>query len=222
MADFMVPPHGSCMIKCKGCKGLYMPESTNTWAGDTYFEKCPFCGCTSNTYKNTIPIWKYNLIKFFRSGKQCEDIEKSLTKFEFEKNKEEKKEPTKQKKVMKTVTSTQYVNTPKPPAKDDYYYHLYVQQYGKTKSAYKFYGFVDSIADLPNPKQMEKNSLFYVDAREKFAVPNGKYWNLESEVEEQLVGEQRSSFLNEARKCIPKKEPVPSENGWGNPKIVQW
>ena len=71
MADYLVPPKGSSMVKCNRCGGLYLPDIFKTRNG--YFEPCPFCNDMFNTYKNTIPIWRYNLIKFFRSGRKVDD-----------------------------------------------------------------------------------------------------------------------------------------------------
>ena len=88
MASYLVPPHGSCIVKCRRCNGIYLPKKTKRIKGTICYEKCPFCGCSSNNFNDNIPIWKYNLIKFFRSGKRCEDIENHIITFEFEKNKE--------------------------------------------------------------------------------------------------------------------------------------
>jgi hypothetical protein len=50
---------------------MYEPEEkkSDKWdSGRVVYEKCPVCGCESNDYSNVIPLWKYNLIKFFRGG----------------------------------------------------------------------------------------------------------------------------------------------------------
>ena len=65
MARFVVKPRGTdnIIIKCFYCGTMYVP---NTVTG-TFVEKCPFCGYY-NSLNNRIPLWKYNLIKWFRGG----------------------------------------------------------------------------------------------------------------------------------------------------------
>lgn len=72
MAEYLVPPKGSCIVRCKHCGGLYMPTSKTKYHSVICFEECPFCGEVSNTIVNTIPVWKYNLLKFFRSGQHVD------------------------------------------------------------------------------------------------------------------------------------------------------
>ena len=118
----------------------------------------------------------------------------------------------------------QYVDSPKPPSKEDYYYRLYIQKGNKVKAEYKFYGFVDSMADLPKAKLMEPNSLYYVNAKKKFVVPEEKVWSFDNEVEERLIGEQRESFLTEAYESIPKSKEPTASSDWariGVPMILQ-
>lgn len=72
MADYVIPPK-SVIVKCGNCKALYVPDRSKdrTWCPDhsfASFEKCPICGYKDNRYNNTIPLWRYNLIKFFRGG----------------------------------------------------------------------------------------------------------------------------------------------------------
>lgn len=72
MADYVIPPKTS-IVKCARCSALYVPDRTKDkwWSADQSFESfesCPLCGYSCNTFCNTIPLWKYNLIKFFRGG----------------------------------------------------------------------------------------------------------------------------------------------------------
>lgn len=218
MANFMVPPHGSCMIKCKHCKGLYMPDKIK----NSFYEKCPFCGEQFNTYKQTIPVWMYNLIKFFRSGQHCEDIENGMTKFEFEKPKSnearqvkcvarettetppieffdsEKVVPKLKKKKFTEVFDTKPAR-PQAPKVSDFWYTITVE-FDKNKETYRFYGIVDSLADLPYSGDMPINAAYYVEAKQKFVTPSGKLWDLENDLEKRFVGRKRKQFLEEARK----------------------
>ena len=65
MAKCVVPTCKEIIVKCGHCKTLYVPES-RTYT--IFFEKCPICGYTTNYERNRIPLWKYNLIKWFRGG----------------------------------------------------------------------------------------------------------------------------------------------------------
>ena len=69
MADYVIPPRVA-IVKCKGCKTLYVPdrEKDRHWVsrGFASFEKCPVCGYDNNDYSDTIPLWRYKLIRFFR------------------------------------------------------------------------------------------------------------------------------------------------------------
>lgn len=70
MADYVIPPK-TVIVKCNGCKTMYVPDRSKDrrWRPDgsfASFEKCPICGEDNNRYKDTIPLWKYNLIKLFR------------------------------------------------------------------------------------------------------------------------------------------------------------
>ena len=70
MADYVIPPK-TVIVKFKGCKALYVPDRSKDrrWITDksfSSFEKCPVCGYDNNDYRSTIPLWKYNLIRFFR------------------------------------------------------------------------------------------------------------------------------------------------------------
>lgn len=65
-----MPPRAE-IVKCRECKALYVSDrgkdrrcsSDRSFAS---FEKCPVCGFDDNRYRDTIPLWKYNLIRFFR------------------------------------------------------------------------------------------------------------------------------------------------------------
>ena len=53
------------IIKCEQCKTLYVSEHNHL----PFVEDCPICGYTmNNTHSNRIPLWRYNLIKWFRGG----------------------------------------------------------------------------------------------------------------------------------------------------------
>ena len=64
MAKYIVPSKENIIVLCYKCKTMYVPEKRN----GSYYEECPMCGCSLNDIRNTIPLWKYNLIKFFRGG----------------------------------------------------------------------------------------------------------------------------------------------------------
>ena len=69
MAEHIVKPIGkeTILIKCHRCKTLYEPDENFTEKSHFYiFEKCPVCKYEQNDWKNVIPLWKYNLIKWFR------------------------------------------------------------------------------------------------------------------------------------------------------------
>lgn len=65
MAKYVVPPKDGIIIQCERCKTLYVPDVITD---SVFFEKCPICNCPSNSMTDTIPLWKYNLIKLFREG----------------------------------------------------------------------------------------------------------------------------------------------------------
>lgn len=69
MADHIVPPNGGkpIIVKCYRCKTLYVPNlNEHPLGAKNNFECCPICGTGANSWSNVIPLWKYNLIKFFR------------------------------------------------------------------------------------------------------------------------------------------------------------
>ena len=72
MAKYVVPPRNrkdATIIKCHRCKALYVPDhKNNRVSGKWYYEPCPVCGYHKNGDAYIIPLWKYNLIKFFRGG----------------------------------------------------------------------------------------------------------------------------------------------------------
>ena len=74
MASNIVFPNGdkTTIVKCKKCKAMYVPDKQTTISEGFYrghFEKCPICGYERNDWDNVIPLWKYNLIKWFRGVK---------------------------------------------------------------------------------------------------------------------------------------------------------
>ena len=119
MAEALVPPHGSCILKCKKCKGLYIPEKIKIDYNTARYDPCPFCGYRHNSEKNTIPVWIYNLLKFFRSGKHVDDIEAGLTKFELTKEAKKKKEELIKKKEPEAFQTQWHVSN-----KNGYYYYI--------------------------------------------------------------------------------------------------
>ena len=64
MASHVVLPKNKPIIKCK-CGTMYVSDKLNgSWA-----EPCPVCHCDVNHISFTkIPLWRYNLIKWFRGG----------------------------------------------------------------------------------------------------------------------------------------------------------
>lgn len=65
MAKFVVPSRKDVIVRCWKCKTLYVPEKMQ-YQGSSFFEDCPLCHSSGNDWSNTIPLWKYNLIKLFR------------------------------------------------------------------------------------------------------------------------------------------------------------
>ena len=68
MAEHIVKPLGkeTILLKCDQCKTLYEPDRNFEKNHFYTFEPCPVCGYERNDWRNVIPLWKYNLIKFFR------------------------------------------------------------------------------------------------------------------------------------------------------------
>lgn len=50
-------------IMCKKCKTMYIPEKIKE---NGYYENCPTCKFCFNGIPQTIPVWKYNLIRWKR------------------------------------------------------------------------------------------------------------------------------------------------------------
>ena len=75
MADYVIPPK-TAIVRCRSCKALYVPDRSKDrlWTDKTFasFEKCPVCGNGDNTFVNVIPLWLYNLIKYFRGGEKSD------------------------------------------------------------------------------------------------------------------------------------------------------
>lgn len=78
MAKYIVPPKKmsrEVIIKCYKCGALYVPEGMQkSILNSTNYENCPVCGYSHNSNGNRIPLWKYNLIKYYRekTGKKEE------------------------------------------------------------------------------------------------------------------------------------------------------
>lgn len=70
MAKYVIPPR-TTIVECRRCKTLYAPEliEENEWhSSERKLEECPICGYERNDYCDAIPLWRYNLIKWFRGG----------------------------------------------------------------------------------------------------------------------------------------------------------
>lgn len=66
MAKYIVPSKQTIIIRCANCKTLYVPEHKGEYYYLGYFESCPSCGYSQNDGSNKIPLWLYNLIKWWR------------------------------------------------------------------------------------------------------------------------------------------------------------
>lgn len=69
MAQYVVPPRKKkfILVKCHKCKALYAPDpDVHPYGEKNYYEKCPICGTCTNDRHNTIPLWRYNLIRYWR------------------------------------------------------------------------------------------------------------------------------------------------------------
>lgn len=80
MAKYIVPPktpYGTSIIRCQICRTLYVPDKKTTNRYPLYYEFCPHCGYEYNDASDKIPLWKYNLIKWWRGGFNEEPVEKS-------------------------------------------------------------------------------------------------------------------------------------------------
>lgn len=70
MADYVIPPK-EVIVRCRCCKALYVPDLNMSYVfhgAFRHFEKCPVCNFEKNDEEDTIPLWKYNLIKLVRGG----------------------------------------------------------------------------------------------------------------------------------------------------------
>lgn len=83
MARYVVPPMGNkpIIVKCRSCKTLYVPDGMDAdkYENNVRFEACPVCGEDYNRWRDLIPLWKYNLIKWFRGGEILEQTDNSGT-----------------------------------------------------------------------------------------------------------------------------------------------
>ena len=77
MADHIVPPRKKkpVIIKCWKCHTMYVTKC-GKW-GEV--EPCPYCHTQSNDRSNQITLWAYNLIKYWRSMFECEEIKEDKT-----------------------------------------------------------------------------------------------------------------------------------------------
>ena len=66
MAKYIVPSKETPIVLCYRCRTMYVPDEQKS--GSWFYENCPICDYGSNDKSDTIPLWKYNLIKFFRGG----------------------------------------------------------------------------------------------------------------------------------------------------------
>lgn len=69
MAKFIVPPKkpkGLVLLKCYSCGTLYSPDKKVKNLISNSYEPCPECGYAHNSDGQQIPLWKYNLIKWWR------------------------------------------------------------------------------------------------------------------------------------------------------------
>lgn len=77
MARYVVPPKKmkrEILLKCFKCGTLYCPDGqTLSLINGKSYEKCPVCGYEHNTDGQIIPLWKYNLIKYFRGMEEDKD-----------------------------------------------------------------------------------------------------------------------------------------------------
>ena len=70
MAKYVVPPRQmsrEIILKCCKCGALYVPDGKQKgFLMETDYEPCPICEYSHNSDGQRIPLWKYNLIKYFR------------------------------------------------------------------------------------------------------------------------------------------------------------
>ena len=67
ISNIITPKKKRLIVKCRSCKTLYVvdPESLEK---QKYVEPCPVCDSMENRMSDTIPLWKFNLIKLYRGG----------------------------------------------------------------------------------------------------------------------------------------------------------
>ena len=227
MATNLVPPKGSCIVRCRQCRGMYVPETTKTNSGEVYFERCPFCGYSSNNYKNTIPLWKYNLIKFFRAGSHVDDVEAGLTDFtcttttsvktsgcSIEENLKlieqlQKKLADIESKVetetAKPVKTKEHTTAKTETKKDDYLCLVNVQNDTNGRNDYWYYGFVKTSKELPPARDMINMAVYYVADIDLFVMPSGSHWSPVNKLNEHITGQTRRMFLSSADE-LPKNQ----------------
>ena len=67
MARYIVPPNMNnrpTIVKCGTCKTMFVVEQNDQgWS-----EPCPYCHSSIYIKWHRIPLWRYNLIKWFRGG----------------------------------------------------------------------------------------------------------------------------------------------------------
>ena len=69
MAQYVVLPRQkrNVIIKCSECGTMYVPDKGKHPYGDTScFERCPACNYGANKKEQIIPLWRYNLIRYWR------------------------------------------------------------------------------------------------------------------------------------------------------------
>ena len=69
MAKYIVPPRNGAvvLIKCKICGALYAADPKKHPYGTSWrYECCPICNEDGNDNNCRIPLWKYNLIRYWR------------------------------------------------------------------------------------------------------------------------------------------------------------
>ena len=64
MAKYVVKPGKKhpLIVKCDSCGTMFVPEKMNGY----WTEPCPVCSNEIYAKYNRIPLWRYNLIRWFR------------------------------------------------------------------------------------------------------------------------------------------------------------
>jgi hypothetical protein len=73
MASNVVEQRKVVIVECPKCKTMYVPDREKDFHyggshGHFAFERCPTCKYDNVDFDDLIPLWKYNLIKWFRGG----------------------------------------------------------------------------------------------------------------------------------------------------------